>query len=90
MDPQISGWQFWIEDGGRTRLLCVGIEDYDAAERAAIKAAGYGEVLSYRRISSAVVEATTGPSKVTELLGTDYRVPLPPSVGVSRHDSHRH
>ena len=88
MEHQISGWQFWIEEGGRTRLLCVGIEEYFAAENAAVRVAGYGIVLSGRRISAAVVEATSGPGKVAELLGANYRAPLPASAGVSRHDIH--
>ncbi len=89
MERETGGWQFWIDEGGRTRLLCVGIEDFSSAEQAAVKMAGYGAVLSFRHISAAVVEATSGRGKVAELLGANYRAPLPPTVGVQRHDAER-
>jgi hypothetical protein len=45
------GWQFWIEDGKRLRLILVAIHDLKSAEELALSHVGSGNVISYQEIS---------------------------------------
>jgi hypothetical protein len=46
------GWQFWIEDGKRLRLILVAIHDLKSAEELALSHVGSGNVISYQEISA--------------------------------------